>query len=60
MSKPIEHQAFITACEGLANEINTSVQLEPLITSDKKFLGTQIEIEALWYNVPSNLIKIIM
>jgi predicted aspartyl protease len=48
MSRHIEHRAFITVYEGLTNEINTSVQLEPLVTSDKSLLGTQIEIEALW------------
>jgi predicted aspartyl protease len=48
MSKHIEYRAFITVYEGLTSEISTPVRLEPLITSDKNLLGTQIEIEALW------------
>jgi predicted aspartyl protease len=48
MSKPIEHRAFTIVYEGIAEEISTPVQLEPIDTADKSLLGAQIEIEALW------------
>jgi hypothetical protein len=48
MSNRIEHRAFIIEYERLTNEISTPVQLEPIYTTDKRLLGTQTEIEALW------------
>jgi predicted aspartyl protease len=48
MSEPIEHRAFTIVYEGIADEISTPVQLEPVYTTDKSLLGVQIEIEALW------------
>jgi predicted aspartyl protease len=48
MPKPIEHRAFTIVYEGIADEISTPVQLEPIYTADKSLLGAQIKIEALW------------
>jgi hypothetical protein len=48
MSRSIEYRAFTIEYEELTSEISTPVRLEPLYTTDKKLLGAQIEIEALW------------
>jgi hypothetical protein len=44
----MEHRAFTIVYEGLTNEISTPVQVEPICTTDKCLLGTQIEINAFW------------
>jgi hypothetical protein len=48
MLKPVEYRAFTITYDELAREISTPVRLEPLVTSDKRLLGTQTEVTALW------------
>jgi predicted aspartyl protease len=48
MPNPIEHRVFTIGYEELVNEISTPVRLEPVYTTDKSLLGTQVEIEAIW------------
>jgi predicted aspartyl protease len=48
MSKPVEYRAFTIVYEEIAIEISTPIRLEPIYTTDKNLIGTQLEIEALW------------
>jgi hypothetical protein len=48
MSEPAECRAFVIEYGEHVSEINTTIQLEPLVTFDSNMLGTLTEIEALW------------
>ena len=48
MSNHITYRVLTVEYDGQADEISTPVRVEPVITSDRDLIGTQIEAEAIW------------